>query len=325
MREVFAESYFLNHQEIYLTATVGISLFPEHGSDTETLMRKADLALKKAKTEGRPLRLFSQNYDDRGSDRIALETALRKATERDEIEVFYQPKVNLVSGRIVGVEALARWTHPSLGAIPPADFIPLAEEAGLIIPLGERVLRESLAQNRRWQNEGSSSVPVAVNISARQFMDEFFVQKVDDLLRASELDPRFLELEITESCLMHDPEMGIESVRALKQLGIRISIDDFGTGYSSLSYLKRFPVDALKIDRSFVKDMTESHDSASLVRAIINLGHIMGLRVIAEGVETNAQLEFLRAYNCDEIQGYLFSRAVRAEELDSRWNQLLTA
>ena len=240
-----------------------------------------------------------------------MENALRGATERGELVLHFQPMVNLKSGQIEGMEALLRWNHPELGLVPPLDFIPLAEETGLIIPIGEWVLRTACAQARAWQDAGLPPLRLAVNLSARQFQKDLVAQ-VASVLEETGLAPRYLELELTESMVMQNPEKAVATLDALDQMGVRLSIDDFGTGYSSLSYLKRFPIDTLKVDRSFVRDIPGDADDMLITTGIIGLAHSLGIQVVAEGVETSAQLSFLRAQNCDAMQGYYFSKPLPA-------------
>jgi len=244
--------------------------------------------------------------------RIALESNLRRALERDEFEVFYQPKVDAKTGQIGGVEALVRWQHPELGLIPPSEFIPLAEDTGLIEPLGEWVLRTACAQSHAWQTDGFASMFIAVNLSPRQFQQPNLLEIITDIIKTTGVNSTCLVLELTESSIMKNPEAAIETLRELKKMGIKIAIDDFGTGYSSLGYLKRLPIDILKIDRSFIFDVTTDADDAALVMAIITLAHNLSLKVVAEGVETEEQLRFLRLLRCDGWQGFLYSKPVPA-------------
>ncbi|HJX85289.1 MAG TPA: EAL domain-containing protein, partial [Candidatus Angelobacter sp.] len=249
--------------------------------------------------------------------RLGLESALRKGLERQEFTVFYQPKVKITNGQIVGMEALVRWRHPELGMVSPAEFIPLAEETGLIVPLGEWVLQTACRQNKAWQAAGLPKLCVAVNLSPRQFQQPDLLAMVERALKESQLDPNSLELEITESSVMRSTESAIVTMKALKTMGVHLAIDDFGSGYSSLAYLKRFPIDCLKIDQSFVRDVTGDPNDAAIVMAVITLAHSLNLSVVAEGVETEEQLRFLRLLRCDEMQGYLFSRPLDAEAFQS--------
>jgi EAL domain-containing protein (putative c-di-GMP-specific phosphodiesterase class I) len=252
----------------------------------------------------------------RVTERLALEGKLRRALERGEFSLHYQPQVDLRTNRIFGCEALIRWNQPELGMVSPATFIPLAEETGLIVPIGEWVVRTACLQSMAWQNDGLPAVTVVVNISARQFREKNLLQTVAKILTETGLDPTQLELEVTEGVIMHDAQRVIAVLQAFRDMGVRLSVDDFGTGYSSLSYLKRFPVNRLKIDQSFVRDITTNADDAAIAQAVITLGHTMNLRVIAEGVETTEQLAFLRRNHCDEVQGYLFGKPMPADEFE---------
>ena len=299
--------------ELYLTASIGIGLYPDDGEDSQTLLKNAGSALNRAKEQGgNNYQFYTADMNAKALKRLALENNLRHALERDEFVLHYQPQVNISSGRIVGAEALVRWQHPELGLVSPLDFIPLAEDTGLIVPIGEWVLRTACAQNKKWQEEGWPSMCISVNLSARQFQQLQLVESIAEILAETGLAPERLELELTESALMKDTETAVETLRRIKKTGVRIAIDDFGTGYSSLSHLKRLPIDVLKIDRSFVCESTTAPDDAAIVMAIIGLAHNLKLKVIAEGVETEEQLAFLRLLNCDEIQGYLCSKPLAA-------------
>ncbi|WP_018989044.1 EAL domain-containing protein [Aromatoleum toluclasticum] len=300
---------------VYSTASLGISLFPRDGQDAEALLGFADIAMHNAKTAGgNAFRFYSPEMNQRVTAQLALASALRSAIDKGEMRVFYQPKVSLGDGRVTSAEALVRWQHPERGMVSPADFIPVAEDTGLIVPLGEWVLRETCRQQAAWIAEGLAVPPVAVNLSARQFRQENLPQTVHAALAAAGLDPHCLQLEITESTVMHDVDRAIAMLRELNTIGICIALDDFGTGYSSLAYLKRFPIDQLKIDRAFVRDIASDPEDAAICRAVIGLAHSLDLTVVAEGVETRPQLDFLRANACDEMQGFLFSRPVPAAE-----------
>ena len=304
-----AEIIMLGDQEYQITASVGISTYPADGSDGTTLLKNADIAMYRAKEMGKNnSQFYAAAMNANSMVRLSLETGLRHALERGEFLLHYQPKVDIASGRISGMEALVRWMRPGLGMVSPADFIPLAEETGLIVPIGAWVLKTACERNRAWQRQGMPPLRVAVNLSARQFVQANLVSEVARVLDASGLAPASLELEITESMVMDNPERAIQTLRQLKSMGISLAIDDFGTGYSSLGYLKRFPIDNIKIDRSFIKDIPRNNDDAIITRTIIDMTHNLRLKVIAEGVETVAQLDFLRAHGCDEIQGYYFSR-----------------
>ena len=307
-------SFKLDRQELFATASVGVSFFPEDGHDGSSLIKNAGAALYRAKkTGGNEYRFYTADMHVKASKRFELETSLRHAIDNEEFLLHYQPRVAISGLEIVGLEALVRWHHPKLGLVPPGDFIPLAEETGLILPIGEWVLREACRQNREWQDQGFSRMRIGVNISARQFQQQHLSETVVRILEESNLEPRFLELELTESSIMSNAEATIEVLSKLQSMGVAISVDDFGTGFSSLSYLKRLPIDSLKVDQSFVRELATDPDDAALVMAIVNLAHALRLRVVAEGVETQEQLRFLRLLRCDEIQGYLISRPLPVE------------
>lgn len=310
-----ARPFALDTQEFHLTASIGISTYPADSEDLQSLLKNADVAMYRAKELGKNnFQFYSAQMNIHTLERLALESSLRGALERNEFVLHYQPKVDIRSGRIIGMEALVRWQHPTKGLIPPMQFIPLAEETGLIVPIGEWVLRTACARNKSWQEQGLPPLCIAVNLSARQFTYENLLKDVARVLNETGLDAAFLELEITESMVMHDPEHAIELLNKLKTMGISISIDDFGTGYSSLSYLKRFPIDSVKIDRSFIKDLPLDGDDAAITQAIIAMAHGLKLKVIAEGAETGEQLSFLRAHECDVMQGYYFSKPLPEHE-----------
>ncbi len=310
----FIPVFKFNDVEIFITASIGISIFPADGDDPDQLLKNAETAMYHAKGEGRnTYQFFSSEMNNRVFERLSLETSLHKALEKTEFLLHYQPTVDVATNRIVGMEALVRWNHPEMGLVPPGRFISHAEESGLIVPIGEWVLKTACKQNKEWQEKGCPPLRVAVNLSARQFKQKNLVQMVARVLEETQLEPRWLELEITESVVMQNPEETIKILEELKQMGIELAIDDFGTGYSSLSYLKRFPLKILKIDQSFVRDVTNDEDDATIVKAIIAMAHGLGMKVIAEGVETAEQLAFLATYNCEEIQGYYFSKPLSAD------------
>ena len=305
----------LESQEFHLTASIGISSCPGDSDDLQGLMKNADIAMYRAKDQGKNnFQFYSAQTNVHTLERVALESDLRHALERDEFLLHYQPKVDIGSNRVIGMEALVRWQQPGKPLIAPVQFIPLAEETGLIVPIGAWVLKTACLQNKAWQDRGLPRLRVAVNLSPRQFAHEGLLQDVARVLRDTGLDPAWLELEITEGMVMRDPEHAVLLLHGLKAMGIHLSIDDFGTGYSSLSYLKRFPLDSVKIDRSFIKDLPGDGDDAGITQAIIAMAHSLRLGVIAEGVETDEQLRFLRLHECDEMQGYLYSRPVAAEQ-----------
>lgn len=312
--DAVAQPLVSNEHEFFLTCSIGVATYPADGKTAESLIKHADIAMYRAKEMGRnTFQFYTATMNERTLDRLSIETDLRHALDRGEFAVHYQPQVDLSSGRIVGMEALIRWNHPVHGLIPPARFIGLAEEMGLIIPIGAWVIATACIQTKAWQQAGLGDLRVTVNLSPRQFTQKVLVQSIADVLHATGLEPRFLELELTETMVMSDVDNAIAILRNLKRLGIHISIDDFGTGYSSLSYLRRFPIDVLKIDQSFVNDLTVDADNAAIVVSIISLAHSLRLQVIAEGVETAEQLAFLRTHGCDQMQGYYFSRPIGAD------------
>src|SRR6266853_1414034 len=311
-----ARPFFVDGQEFLMSASIGISTFPDDGKDSETLLKNADIAMYRAKDQGRNnYQFYSAQMNKHTFERLAMESSLRRAIERDEFLLYYQPKLDLRTGAIAGVEALIRWKHPDWGMVSPAQFIPLAEETGLIVQIGEWVLKTACDQSRMWREQGIPPMRVAVNLSARQFTQKTLVSDVARTIAQSGLTPDCLELEITESLVMHNPEGAAETLHKLRAMGISLSIDDFGTGYSSLAYLKRFPLDCIKIDRSFIKDIPTEADDMAITKGVIALGHSLRLKVVAEGVETVEQRDFLRSNDCDEMQGFLFSKPLPAEEV----------
>ena len=301
-------------QEYRVTASIGVAMYPADAADEQALMKYADIAMYRAKEEGKnTYKFYSSEANVHSFERLALETALRRGLERSEFFLHYQAKLDLASGAITGVEALVRWQHPDLGAVPPAQFIPLAEETGLIVPLGKWVLKTACAQNVAWQREGLPALRMSVNISARQFADEELLADIHAALSETGMPAELLELELTESMVMQDPERATATLNALKRVGVRLAIDDFGVGYSSLAHLKRFPIDTLKVDRSFIRDIPQNSEDRAITEAIIAMGKSLDLTVVAEGVETLEQQTFLREHACDEMQGYYFSRPIASD------------
>lgn len=312
----FHHPFYLSGQECRVTSSIGIALYPEDGNDGEALIRNADIAMYRAKEAGKNcIQFFDQAMDVRSIEHLALESFLSHALERQELSLHYQPKRNVFTQKITGVEALLRWNHPTRGPISPAEFIPLAEETGLIVPIGIWALRKACAQSIAWQREGLPPIPVAVNLSPRQFADENLLKDIDDALADSGLASEYLQIEITESMVMHNVVKASATLSEIRKRGITIAIDDFGTGYSSMSLMKKFPIDTLKIDRSFVRDIPHDEEDKAITKAIIGMGKALGLKLVAEGVETAAQERFLMAHGCDEIQGYLLSKPVPPEAL----------
>jgi diguanylate cyclase (GGDEF)-like protein/PAS domain S-box-containing protein len=313
--QAVAEAHSIDNHELHVTTCIGVSAFPGDGLDAETLIKNADTAMYQAKENGRQsYQFFKPAMNVRAVERQSIEESLRRALERKEFSLHYQPKINLRSGEITGAEALIRWMHPTRGLVSPTQFIPIAEDCGLILPIGNWVLREACKQARAWAVAGLPPTAIAVNISSMEFRDDDFLDNVFAILKETGLDPRFLELELTESVLMKRAESAASVLKTLRASGVQVSVDDFGTGYSSLSYLRKFPIDALKIDQSFVRQISSAPDDTTIVTAVISMGRSLNLRVVAEGVETQAELAFLHARQCDEAQGYFFSRPVVAEK-----------
>ena len=320
--EVLAHPFELEGKEIYISASIGISTYPIDGDNPAALLKNADAAMYHAKKQGKSGYQFYTKYiNDHASKRLSLETKLRQALSKKQFELHYQPKVDLNNGRICGAEALCRLRDLEQKLIPPSEFIPMAEESGLIIKLGEWVLRAACEQNRAWQKAGLPPTRISVNLSARQFQEPNLVQKISRILQQCGLNSTYLELEITESILMADTEVTGKLLAELKAMGLYISIDDFGTGYSSLSYLKRLPVDVLKIDRCFIHDIANDAENRAIIAAIISMAQQLSIRVIAEGVETSEQLEYLQACGCQEIQGYLISNPLSGSEFNKLLQQ----
>ncbi|HVQ36326.1 MAG TPA: GGDEF domain-containing phosphodiesterase, partial [Pyrinomonadaceae bacterium] len=314
----FKPPFRLGDHDVYVTSSIGVGLFPANGEDSATILKNAGAALFRARQSGGDnYQFYAAEMNALAVKRLALESSLRRAVENDEFVVHYQPVLNLATGETIGVEALVRWRHPEFGILAPARFIDLAEETGLIIDIGETVLRRACLQTIAWEERGLGCLRMAVNISARHFQQKNFLERIFAILEETGLDPKRLELELTETSMMQNAESASALLHQLRERGVRVAIDDFGTGYSSLSYLKKLPIDTVKLDRSFVSEATTDPNDAALVMAIITLAHNLQLKVIAEGVETDEQRTFLRLLRCDEGQGYLFGRPLAADVLES--------
>jgi diguanylate cyclase (GGDEF)-like protein/PAS domain S-box-containing protein len=315
MLETVAQPHSVNDHDLHVTASIGVSIYPEDGDDAETLVKNADTAMYQAKENGRQsYQYFTPAMNARAVERQSIEESLRRALERRQFVLHYQPKINFKTGAITGAEALIRWTHPTRGSVAPLQFIPVAEACGLIRPIGNWVLRHACEQARAWVDAGLPLTTMAVNVSAMEFREDSFLEGLFSILSDTGLDPRSLELELTESVLMKHPDSTAAILQTLRARGVQVALDDFGTGYSSLSYLQKFPIDALKIDQSFVSQITATANETSIVTAVISMAQNLKLRVIAEGVETIEQKDFLQAHDCDEAQGYYFSRPVPPEQ-----------
>jgi diguanylate cyclase (GGDEF)-like protein/PAS domain S-box-containing protein len=314
--QAVARPHSIDQHDLHITTSIGVSVFPDDGLDADTLIKNADTAMYQAKENGRQsFQFFKPAMNVRAVERQSIEEGLRRALERREFALHYQPKINLMTGAIAGAEALVRWMHPTRGLVSPAEFIPVAEDCGLILPIGAWVLREACRQARAWMDAGLPLTSMAVNVSALEFRHEGFLDGVSAILAETNLDPRSLELELTESVLMKHAASAATILQTLRERGVRVAVDDFGTGYSSLSYLRKLPVDAVKIDQSFVRQISTAGDDTTIVKAVIGMARALRLRVIAEGVETLEEVAFLRAYRCEEAQGYYFSRPVPARQL----------
>jgi diguanylate cyclase (GGDEF)-like protein/PAS domain S-box-containing protein len=323
MLYAISQPWTIPQGDFNVTCSIGVALYPDDGGSAETLLKHADTAMYRAKEKGRNnFQFFTAELNAVITERLELENKLRRALERHQFTLHYQPRVDMRTRRVTGAEALMRWLVAGEEVAPPSRFIPIAEETGLIVPIGKWVLRAACAQNKAWQDAGLPPFVVSVNVSVRQFRQDNLVQTIAQVLGETGLEARYLEVELTESAVMHDADQFIAMLGELSDLGVQIALDDFGTGYSSLSYLKRFPVDRLKVDRSFVQDIVTDSDDATIVRAIIALGHNLGLKVVAEGVETAQQLDFLRANHCDELQGFYFGRPLPAHDFVREFLQL---
>ncbi|HEU0283453.1 MAG TPA: EAL domain-containing protein, partial [Gallionella sp.] len=315
MLHSLGQPYEVEGHNIRATPSIGISVYPDDGTDRESLIMNADSAMYHVKGNGRnDFQFFIPDMKTRVAEKLFIESDLRKALEHGQFVLHYQPQVDIKTGHIIGAETLIRWNHPTAGLVSPAKFIPVAEESGLIVPLGEWILNEACRQNMAWQKAGLPPISIAVNLSAVQFRQQNLCQLINKTLKDTGLEPHYLELELTEGLVMSNTSSAIDTLNGFKEMGVHISIDDFGTGYSSLSYLKHFPIDYLKIDQSFIRDITANPDDAAITTAIINMAQGLNLRTIAEGVETADQLTFLRLHSCDVVQGYYFSKPVPPAE-----------
>jgi diguanylate cyclase (GGDEF)-like protein len=310
---VIGKGFTLIGHEFRVTASIGISLYPQDGDDEQTLTKNADIAMYQAKAEGKNnFQYYSEKLNANSLERLTLESSLRHALERNEFRLYYQAKRDIRSGRIAGMEALLRWEHPDLGTVAPMQFIPVAEDTGLIVPIGKWVLKTACLQSVAWQKEGLPPLSVAVNMTARQFSDEYLLQDLRSILKDTGMNPHLLEIELSESLLIHNVETTLRILTEIKSLGVCIAVDDFGTCYSSLATLQRFPLDTVKIDRSFIGELAGPSEGSALTDAVIAMGRSLSLTVVAQGVETKEQAEFLRAHACDELQGFYFNRPLPA-------------
>jgi diguanylate cyclase (GGDEF)-like protein/PAS domain S-box-containing protein len=314
---IFNESFIIDSNDLYVTTSIGGAIYPVDGCDVETLIKNADIAMYKAKEKGKnKFAICTASFKDELIKEMKLTNSLYKAIERNEFELYYQPQVSSISGEIIGMEALIRWNSAELGRVSPVDFIFIAEKTGLILPIGEWVLKTACLQNKKWQDAGILNVPVAVNLSVNQFQNKRIIEDIIKILKETGLNPKYLELEITENIIMKETEYIIESLKQLKEIGVEIAIDDFGTEYSSLNYIKQLPVDKIKIDISFVRGININHKDEAIIKVIISLAKNLGLKVIAEGVETKEQLDFLKDQMCDEIQGYYYYKPMSAQLIE---------
>jgi diguanylate cyclase (GGDEF)-like protein len=316
--EALRTPHLVGGQEFIVTTSIGVTVFPHDGEDADTLLRNADVAMYRAKEQGRDnYQLYTSSMTTRIFERLVMESDMRRGLKRKEFVVYYQPQLDANTGEILGVEALVRWQHPERGLILPGEFIPLAEETGLILDLGEHVIRTVCTQAKRWAKKEFPLKRVAINLSAHRFRESQSMEPIHNILSRTGCEPSNVQFEITESALMENREAASEMLNALREMGASIAVDDFGTGYSSLSYLKRLPIDVVKIDRSFIRDITEDHNDRAIVSTVVAMAHGLGLTVVAEGVETEEQLALIRELGCDAWQGFLFSKAVPPEELEA--------
>ena len=317
LNEKVSQPINLDGLDVCVSTSIGVALYPNDGEDVDALLRNADAAMYHAKGQGKNnFQFYNESMNEISKDRIELETDLRKALHNNEFVLYYQPQVDVLSGKVVGVEALIRWQHPQKGLIPPAIFVPIAEETGLIVEIGDWVIHQACQQVAQWMQTGYKPIKISVNLSAKQLQVPGFDELISKVLKQTEVPVEYLAVELTESAIIVDPDIALERLNKIKNLGIQLSLDDFGTGYSSLSYLRRFPIDVLKIDQVFVRDIKIDHEAAALVKAIISMAHSLDMNVVAEGVEHQDQLDFLAANGCDMIQGYFFSKPVPVEELE---------
>jgi len=325
MIRAVSEPIMLGDQEVYTSTSIGVAVYPADGDDVEMLLKNADAAMYHAKEQGRNnYQFFTQSMNESSVEQLLLENNLRKAITKGELQLYYQPQVSVVSGQLVGMEALIRWQHPEKGFISPAVFIPVAEETGMIMEIGEWVIQQACRQAAEWRDKGFKPIRISVNLSARQLKDERLPDIIASNIFDTGMEARYLGVELTESAIILEPEMALARLQNIKSLGVKLSLDDFGTGYSSLSYLKRFPIDTLKIDQAFIHDVKVDHEDAALVKAIIAMAHGLGMDVVAEGVESQEQLKFLGAHACDTIQGFLFSRPLPAAEIENMLNKTMS-
>ena len=316
LMDAMTAEFVIEGHTLNVSCSIGISIFPEHGADCETLIKNADAAMYSAKADGRSnVRFFTEDMNAQAVERVTLESGLRSALAEQQLFLMYQPQMDIATRRITGLEALLRWQHPELGLVPPDKFIQIAENSGLIVPIGEWVLRTACSEARKWQDEGFSAVTVAVNVSAVQFRQENFGEVIRKVLRETGLPPQRLELELTESLLLTNADLMLSVIQELKSIGVTLAIDDFGTGYSSFNYLRQFQISKLKIDRSFIRDVAVNPGDAAITAAIISMAKSLHLKVIAEGVEDEGQMAFLREHQCDEIQGYYFSKPLAVDKV----------